>query len=253
MSRLLEAVSDRLISQKKNYNSEGKWKSTTYEVKCLISGCTNSTFIEKISQLGQKCKKHALINNQNRAKWSRYIYSLHTDDFELAVTNISRKHSTLFLYEEKGVVGNKVKYRPVFKCLNSKCSGISKGGPTLCVDCTNINKKKRPHERTYNKAKLQSQRIRKDGFKIKWKLSYKEFAVLCLRPNCHYCGANLNRAAFRAELGSTSMLLDRKDSNDHYSKSNCVPCCPKCNNTKGQFITYSEMILLMKHRGLWTS
>lgn len=50
---------------------------------------------------------------------------------------------------------------------------------------------------------------------------------------CHYCTGSLN------EYGHS---LDRKDNSKSYTVDNVVPCCTDCNRTKGDRLTYDEMV-----------
>ena len=54
---------------------------------------------------------------------------------------------------------------------------------------------------------------------------------------CHYCGG---------ELYKSGVGLDRKDNVKGYEMSNVVPCCGRCNVTRGNRFTYEEMLLLAK-------
>jgi len=56
--------------------------------------------------------------------------------------------------------------------------------------------------------------------------------ILCL------CVVVIPRAEYKSEDGSTTLRLDRKDSDKDYTLDNCVPCCPECNFTKNERIYY---------------
>lgn len=61
-----------------------------------------------------------------------------------------------------------------------------------------------------------------------FQLTLKQFKKLFLL-NCHYCNIS-NRGG-----------IDRKNNNVGYIKSNCLPCCPKCNISK-HTKTYKEFL-----------
>lgn len=70
-------------------------------------------------------------------------------------------------------------------------------------------------------------------------LSLEDYKTL-VRPNsCHYCSN---------PLPESGHALDRKDNSQGYTRSNVVPCCGLCNMTKGRFISYDEMLILIQYR-----
>jgi hypothetical protein len=209
---LRELIGSRYVSEEKKYNKAGEWKMTTYIITCPIDGCSNTCRVEKHKHLAvRKCKQHALFDNLDRSKWTKSIKQIPC--IECGVRLVVEKGSS-------------------------------------CQKCISVFKKKRPYERTFNRATKSAPRIRADKTEIKWSLTYEDFASLCSIPNCHYCDKPLNRAKYKADSGSTSMLLDRKDSEQDYTINNCVPCCSICNDTKGRYISYDEMMLIMQHRKL---
>lgn len=76
---------------------------------------------------------------------------------------------------------------------------------------------------------------------ISWELTLEQYRVLILQNKCHYCDSNLSE---------TGCGLDRTNNNLGYILSNVVPCCGRCNDMKGQFLTYDEMIMLWNLRKL---
>jgi hypothetical protein len=91
----------------------------------------------------------------------------------------------------------------------------------------------------------------------KWSLSEAQFKSLIHEP-CHYCGEPPKRLTpiVKGERRITQEKfsgIDRVDSRDGYSVSNCVPCCKDCNFAKrvlsqSDFIAHCEKVL--RH---WTS
>lgn len=72
--------------------------------------------------------------------------------------------------------------------------------------------------------------------KHEWDISKEQYIGLLKYP-CHYCGEDLN---------PTSIGLDRKDNNHGYTIKNVVPCCCRCNRTRGDNFSYEEMLILAK-------
>lgn len=99
-------------------------------------------------------------------------------------------------------------------------------------------RRKRPFEAAYNGFIRKGPR-RKHAIS----LSYSEFAELCSKENCHYCGARLARNPYAAG-GYTADAIDRMDPTLGYTAENCVPCCAPCNFTKNATMTYDEMLIL---------
>jgi uncharacterized C2H2 Zn-finger protein len=210
--------------------------------------------IEKYKNINTKCRSCSVLG---RSKGKPREWKVFTTDINETTTKIAKAHSDLFLREEHTCnKTSKAVKRVVFKCTTSNCNGTitvtttdtEKLTHTRCRSCADISLKKRPYERTYNKGARQ---VKDRGKHINWSLTYDEFASLCEINNCHYCNKPLNRSKFKSDGKSTSILLDRKDSNKDYFLENCVPCCPTCNFTKNEKISYDEMVLIMKHRGCW--
>ena len=97
--------------------------------------------------------------------------------------------------------------------------------------------KKTPKGR-YNMAKKECTRKRCVGKAHKeFKLTLEEYTSLTKDDTCHYCKGNLN---------STGLALDRLDNKKPYTIDNCVPCCAKCNNLRGDYLTPEEMKRVVK-------
>lgn len=108
----------------------------------------------------------------------------------------------------------------------------------------------RLYEPTYNVLK---KRANRRG--IHFNLTYEQFFELYKVPDCHYCGGSLNRKqsteGYSRKLytkGSSEYSLDRKDNSKGYTLENCVPCCPKCNFTKRDHLSYGEMVIISEIR-----
>ena len=63
-------------------------------------------------------------------------------------------------------------------------------------------------------------------------LSYEEFYDMIIQP-CVYCGKEGDFTSFNG--------IDRIDSKQGYIKSNCLPCCTRCNQSKGD-LTVSKFV-----------
>jgi ribosomal protein S27E len=256
MIKIENLLGERLIRQIPQFNKRTKYhKATLYIAKCPEKNCLNEVRIYKRAQLNQRCRACSvkLIDHANK-KPQNWVFL--TDNIDNARSPVAKVRPDLFIREEIVKRSNNTHgaIRTILKCPTENCENtfITKDSIIrTCKKCSNIIKKKRPYERTYNRSKKVAARDKTNGVKIEWLLSYEEFATLCEIANCHYCDELLNRAKYRAEVGSTSLLLDRKDSNLSYTFENCVPCCPRCNDTKGQYLSYEEMVAICEMRGVW--
>jgi len=107
-----------------------------------------------------------------------------------------------------------------------------------CKDCKEVSNRKRPYEYLYSGVL----RRRKDGIPVE--LSYDEFVTFTQCENCHYCMAKLVWYPYstKKESRSTGYNLDRKNPKLGYTVTNCVPCCARCNLSKGDRFSYEEWI-----------
>jgi hypothetical protein len=240
------------IVQKKEHNIIRKDRANTidksysFECKCPREGCSNSFNISRVRDLDRTCRSCSIKGTKKEDK-QVLEWLILTDDINQATTSLAKANPKLFIREEYSDSHKRV----ILKCSTPDCNGevsTNSIGKTKAfrTKCKRCSQKSRPYERTYNLAKNRANKR-----EIKWLLSYDEFSELCSILNCHYCNVTLNRAKHRNGIGSTQPLLDRKDSNKDYTLDNCVPCCPDCNFTKHEHITYEEMVLIMKYRGCW--
>lgn len=70
-----------------------------------------------------------------------------------------------------------------------------------------------------------------------WSVKYREYLKL-LHSGCHYCGVSL------LTIGGHS--LDRIDNSKGYTEDNVLPCCGRCNQTRGNRWTVQEMEVMIK-------
>jgi hypothetical protein len=237
-------------------------KNKTLICRCPTENCSGTISLSKerdILERKPRCRRCSVTGSKKEDKKIR-LWHLLTTEIDQATTMLAKANPHLFIREEGTLTKkNGLAKRVILRCPTEGCqetvstTRVSK--PDLlhsrCKKCADEAKKKRPYERTYNQAKKRYERTKSNGISIMWKLSYQEFVFLCQIPNCHYCHIPLNRAEYKSDLGTTTLLLDRKDSNQNYTIDNCVPCCPDCNFTKNERISYDEMVLIMKHRQLW--
>lgn len=234
-------------------------KSFSFVCKCPTKDCTNTFSIARKRDLDRTCRSCSVRGTLKADKISQNWY-VFTTDWTKSSLPLAKANSNLFIREEhtKNKANGTAK-RIILRCSTPDCNGeISTNrimAQKLLRDkCNRCAQKSRPYERTYNIAQKRMHVRFPDG-DIKWLLSYEEFASLCEIPNCHYCNRLLNRAKHRTmekqSQHTLACLIDRKDSNKDYTLDNCVPCCPDCNFTKHEHISYDEMILIMKYRGLW--
>jgi ribosomal protein L40E len=230
---------------------------TIYVCNCPTQNCEGTVRIAKPRDLDNKCRKCAIDSRQKGS----YVWRLYTTDVSEAKLPTALANPNLFIREEiadafKSDGKPYIQRRAILKCPTVGCHDTVtvKYGREKPIDaykcrkCAHLALRKRPYERTFNSA---ARNVKHRHKKINWLMSYEEFASLCSIPNCHYCNINLNRAEYASEAGVNSLLLDRKDSNKDYTLDNSVPCCPKCNFTKNDRVSYDEMVLVMKHRGWW--
>jgi hypothetical protein len=235
-----------------------------YICQCPTINCQKTMIINRERDLNKKCRTCANrtpIDEKKILNWQ-----ILTTNYLEAVTPLAKANPDLFIREEIVIEPGRYadgKKRVILKCPTPSCIGIisvydihktdvNKLTFSTCRLCADISRRKRPYELIYNRAIKQIKRKSEARVKnIKWLLSYDEFATLCAIPNCHYCNKSLNRAKHKADGGTLATQLDRKDSSKDYTLDNCVPCCPDCNFTKNERISYDEMVLIMKHRKLW--
>jgi hypothetical protein len=87
-----------------------------------------------------------------------------------------------------------------------------------------------------NKGRFYSLRRQAAKRSLEVRLDIATYSTL-IQSRCHYCDGVLN------ETGSG---LDRVDNTKGYSVDNVVPCCKNCNVMKNSFLTYDEMLVVMK-------
>lgn len=224
--------------------------------KCPTEGCSNTFSIARLRDLNRTCRSCSLKGMKKEDKKTQEWFVFTTDVSQSSLP-LAKDNPELFLREER--TNNGITKRVILKCSTPNCSGeISSNligrAEARRTKCTSCAQKNRPYERAYNIA-TKRMAVRFPEGDIKWLLTYEDFFSLCEIPNCHYCNTPLNRAknrtAEKQPKHALACLLDRKDSNKDYTLDNCVPCCPDCNFTKNERISYDEMVLIMKHRGLW--
>lgn len=109
-----------------------------------------------------------------------------------------------------------------------KNGNFAKDGTTFCNTC---------HKKSLTGAKSPSYVHGSQGFssyksrayrkKVEFSLSVEEFIDLTTQ-NCHYCNGSYSNV--RDE--NMRCGVDRKDSAQGYTLSNCLPCCKVCNFAK---------------------
>ncbi len=69
---------------------------------------------------------------------------------------------------------------------------------------------------------------------INWEITFEQFQILA-QNLCHYCNGPLSVYGYN---------LDRKNNKQSYTIENTVSCCGDCNRTKGDRLTYEEMVAI---------
>lgn len=106
--------------------------------------------------------------------------------------------------------------------------------------CRSCCQKKRLFQASY--SELLKNGRGKGRAPIEVNLTYGQFYQLCQELNCHYCNEPVKRSSIRGTPGYKNYALDRKDNNRGYSMDNCVTCCWRCNQIKGENFTYSQFL-----------
>lgn len=96
---------------------------------------------------------------------------------------------------------------------------------------------KRPFESLYNILKSKASRR---GLTVE--ISYEEFLTLTSTPFCHYCETPIVWSKHNHRENGSGYYLDRKDSQQGYTKSNSVVCCKRCNRAKSNGFSYEEWV-----------
>ena len=106
---------------------------------------------------------------------------------------------------------------------------------------------KRPYEALYNVLVF---RAGTRGISVL--LTYEEFLEFTVVKECHYCGEAITwappygkKVAGKQNVRSN---IDRKDNAVSYTKDNSVVCCPNCNYTKSNTLSYEEMLVIGRMR-----
>lgn len=110
---------------------------------------------------------------------------------------------------------------------------LRKGRSLGCRHCKNHLE---PHRATFN---LLAGSASRRGFEC---MSFEEFKIFTEAHECFYCGESLAWPKHDVAKNGQGYNLDRKDNSKGYTFENCVPCCWNCNLTKGNRLTFQEMV-----------
>lgn len=91
-----------------------------------------------------------------------------------------------------------------------------------------VRKKNRRPKVRFNGAKCHA--------RYPWSITFEQFSSL-LSFGCFYCG--------KSTAEETGSSLDRIDNGGAYSIDNVLPCCGKCNKTRGDRYDVQEMIVMI--------
>lgn len=114
----------------------------------------------------------------------------------------------------------------------------------LCVKCAQYDV---PFKACYGSLKKAA---KSRGYKVE--LTFDEFLQFTTINNCHYCNDGIKwypHTSKDKEISrhTRSYKLDRKDNSVGYTKGNCVVCCWKCNQGKGDLYTYEEWYAMTEY------
>jgi 5-methylcytosine-specific restriction endonuclease McrA len=100
--------------------------------------------------------------------------------------------------------------------------------------CKKLNERhyKTPYKGTYGILRKHAKRR-----SIELSMTYEEFLPFTEELQCHYC---LSDIVWIKHGKVNAYNLDRIDNEKGYSKENCVVCCWKCNNSKGNRYSHEE-------------
>jgi hypothetical protein len=106
-----------------------------------------------------------------------------------------------------------------------------------CVKCAQFSD---PFRAAFNEL---IRGCKRRGYSIS--LVYEDFFALTSIKSCHYCATKIDwyphtKHNGKEVKGSRSYKLDRKNNDCGYTKENCVVCCWKCNQSKGNRYSYEE-------------
>jgi 5-methylcytosine-specific restriction endonuclease McrA len=90
-----------------------------------------------------------------------------------------------------------------------------------------------PFKRVYNKLVKHS---KTRG--IICNITYQQFLIFTKQEMCYYCHVKIPWKAHGKT--ANSYYLDRLDNNKGYTIENCVVCCWRCNNSKGDRYSHEE-------------
>lgn len=69
-------------------------------------------------------------------------------------------------------------------------------------------------------------------------ITYEQYVKLTETKNCHYCGDELVWEKHGESASRTN--VDRKNNDLGYTVRNCIPSCPRCNQSKNIHFSYPE-------------
>lgn len=100
---------------------------------------------------------------------------------------------------------------------------------------------KKPYYHIFTLLKRRKRYAKFNKEKKTCSLTFSEFLKFIEIKTCHYCADKVIWQVHTVKTGGNGhhSNLDRKDNDKGYSQTNCVVCCPRCNQMK-RTLSYEE-------------
>lgn len=246
----------KCIERKKNIrikeNEEIKQNSLKKCVKCIENDCKspyNAMDNDDYCKKHQSYKKWKEITDTNKKvcnNWTRGCFDIIDDKYNYCencrIKNRVNENKNNKLKKNNAIEFNKkIDNNKKLMCMIcNKVDNENNFTNQKCLKCYKTYKKAEENRNNQNpKIRILSDyKSRSKNKNIEWKLD-DEYAIKLFESKCHYCNHLVGYNG-----------IDRLDSKETYTKSNCVSCCKTCNimkNTKcvDNFINTIKYLLIV--------